>query len=391
MSVPNSEEILILDSGKRLCRLGRDGQVVSTYFEEPVQALSAGEEKNQWLAVAWMSGGLSFGVGADSLKVVHLSDRVLGALSLIISNGDMFALDTKHGEVLRISLDFGSNNMTVVTVQSNLFLEGISMMTMTLDMPYGLYVMDGVNQQFIQVENLGCLCPPGYSVFQIESENCQPAPVGGFVDVLGNFIACNPGTYGALGQATAEQACQPCPPLTISNASQSTFCSPCFSLFTDPSQTRCLSACPRGTQTVGLQCIACPMGQTFAGGSCVPCPANTFTLGYECQPCDAGSISAIGSSACSLVCQEGTCAVDGTSSSYVELSPQNMSVFTIAVLGVHPIDMVVARNGTVYVAAFQLLIVVDRFAYCNSFYFLDDEDIVMMQEWEFHTDCFARV
>ena len=83
--------------------------------------------------------------------------------------------------------------------------------------------------------------------------------------------------------------------------------------------------------------------------------------------------------------------MDGTSSSYVEHSPQNMSVFTIAVLGVHPIDMVVARNGTVYVAAFQLLIVVDRFAYCNSFYFLDDEDIVMMQEWEFHTDCFARV
>jgi hypothetical protein len=87
-----------------------------------------------------------------------------------------------------------------------------------LNFPYGMYVLDIARQAFYLAPNLGCLCPPGFAASQIiKSQQCQPAPAGGYVDVLGRFVACPPGTFGVLSLATTQETCAPCwkPPTPV--------------------------------------------------------------------------------------------------------------------------------------------------------------------------------
>ena len=197
--------------------------------------------------------------------------------------------------------------------------------------------MDSAAQGFVLVKNLGCMCPPAAV---LANTQCQAAPIGGYVDIFGDYRACTADTYGTVPMATTEQACAPCPPYTFSNASQSSVCQLCLPpSVPDPSRSACIEQCPGGSRPVDGGCAACPSGQTFAGGACVQCPPNTT--------------SAPGSGIY-------TCDVPTTTASCLAAAEENITVFTISVLGFRPVDMAVARNGSVYIAAFQLLVLVDR-------------------------------
>ena len=338
LSAVSMDTMVLLDSGVRLC-LVQNGLVTSTYLS-PMQALAV---QPTALAIAWRAGGFSlFPLALPQPAAPILSpELLLVALSMVT--------DDTHNKTWVFALDSAGSVIRYADDEAQLLGSAMPSSVLLLDFPYGLFVMDPWGQRLVQISNLGCLCPPGFTMLQVESTHCQPAPAGGFVDVLGTFSACPPGTFGLGAQATTSQACQPCPPFTISNESQSTFCTLCPGNSTpDPSLTACLPACPQGTQALPGACRACPPGQTLTGGRCQSCPANTYSPAYgayACAPCAAGSWSAPGASACSA----GTPALH-----------QDLMVFTVAVLGVHPIDMAVASNGTVYIAAFELLLAIDR-------------------------------
>ena len=324
---------LILDSALRLCLL--QGGALHSILVPPVQAISIWGTSTA--AVAWSNNGFSvFEFSTFRNPPKWGTDQSWVALTLL-DMSHVFALSSQ-GALCR----FLTVSKRVDILGSTPFSPVSGLTHLAMDFPYGLYVTDVAHAAFYLASNLGCLCPPGYAVAQIESQHCQPAPPGGYVDVLGNFIACPPGTFGQLDLATARQSCLVCPPLTVSNQTQSTRCTLCSSGIPDPLHVGCVQECPAGTQKTPSGCVACPLrGQTFGPepGACVSCPPGTYTDPeqgvYTCVPCPGPSPP----------CPLPTCNASAG------------AVVTITMLGVRPVDMAVVRsNGTVYIAAFSTLI-----------------------------------
>lgn len=336
--------MLVLDSAveSRLALL-QGGMVQSITL--PVPALAVSLWGISTVAVAWTGGGISLFAFFDTKSPQQT--RRWGqaqewlALSVLDAN-HVFAL-SRQGTLERFSAE---DEGIVLGLTPFKPVPGYTQVA--LDFPYGLFVLDIARQSFYLAPNLGCLCPPGHaSIAQIENQHCQPAPAGGYVDVLGRFVPCPPGTFGTLSLATAQQTCAPCPPSTISNQSQSTRCALCPpGTLADPSRTTCVSACPPGT-TATSHCVPCPVrGQTFVDNQCIACPPGMYTDPsrgqYTCATCPGPSPP------CPLL----VAATTTTASN-------NSVTMTIAMLGVRPVDMAVSRaNGTIYVAAFQTLITV---------------------------------
>ena len=373
--VSPSLTLVVLDQS-RLCALTKEGRVVSTsILAGRIQAITAAGLSLGAVAVVvgWTSGGLTLFRDGNASSLLFVAEEDVWAPERSFLALTSLAYRDAAAEIFYVfSIDSQAcvqrwrvvmtNATEMITLQTERVLPPGQTTSLILDWPYGLFAMDVVRMDFVPIKSLGCLCPPGSAMLTLS--HCQPAPTGGFVDLLGYFTPCLPGTYGLLGQATAAQVCQPCPPQSVSQEAQSTFCQLCLNgTVADPTGTACLVACPEGSRPILLGCAACPPGQTYSAAlqRCAVCPANTFSSSpnYTCTPCSAGSYSAPGSSVCSPLCPRGTCSfADG--STCTPLAPdKSLSVFTIAVLGVHPVDMAVATNGSVYVVAFQLLIVVD--------------------------------
>ena len=368
VGIPALRLTLVLDAGTRLCQLQREGWVSSQLLPRTAQALAADSDPQEqiWWALAW-EDGVSFGLwpALASTNATWQAGRSFRSLAFVFNAalpGVAYLYTVESKAVQRLML-----NATSVLQSTTLFSAagGADLTAISLDIPYGVYVLDSAKTGFSRIKNLGCLCPPGYAVLDVETDHCQPAPMGGYVDVMGNFIPCPPGTYGVFAQATAEEACRPCPPHTISAEPQSAFCMPCApGQVQNPERTACVSWCPNGTVASNGGCVPmCPKaGYTFSSAKqgCVPCPPNTSrsVTDEDCRPCAVGTFSEQGSATCLPICSAGTYLPDNGASCVPWA--QELSVFTIAVLGVHPVDMAVADNGTVYVAAFQVLILVDR-------------------------------
>jgi hypothetical protein len=324
---------LVLDTGRRLCLMEGDTVVSVATLPADAKAIGLGWRGGGWAwTVAWAAGGLSNPNFARSVRFVAL--EVLND-----EEGTLFALDV-DGYTYRISAS-GSRRLERVP-----FAVSADSTQLQLDLPYGLFVTDSAVQAFHLAKSVGCLCPPGFAIARIGSEHCQPAPMGGYVNVLGVFQACGPGTFASLNQATSEATCQPCPPRTVSQRSQSSQCERCVEGLPDPSHTTCVQRCPPGTVLAAAgDCAACPAGQTRLGdGRCAECPLMTYTDPdaqiYECTACN-GSLS-------------GACPQPCNNSSLI------ITVATVTMLGFRPVDLAVAQNGTVYIAAFQLLVTVDQ-------------------------------
>jgi hypothetical protein len=341
--------LLLLDSSGHRLSLLQGGQVRSAYLDRAILAISLWGTST--VAISWLgatTGGFSLAAFASLLDPHMQPPRLTTwgtgqewlALS-ILDETHVFAI-SRHGTLVRFA---GPSTFTLLGVTP--FEPTPGHTPLALDFPYGLFVLDVARQAFYLAPNLGCLCPPGFaSLAQIENQHCQPAPAGGYVDVLGRFVACPPGTMGTLNLATVQQTCAPCPPATISNQSQSTRCAVCLpGTVPDPLRTTCVPTCPEGTQPLASGCRPCATrGQTFhsPSGRCVPCPENTYSDPdqglYTCAPCPGPSPP------CPLPCGQNN---------------SESTTVTIAMLGVRPVDMAVSqRNGTVYIAAFQVLITV---------------------------------
>jgi hypothetical protein len=340
-------------SGSSRLSLLHKGSVRSIHLPSSASAISL------WgtsiVAIAWSSGGFSLSTFDTIIMKKRIGD-IWGAnekwLALsILDSTHVFAF-SDQGNLVRFA-----SNSTISFLGITPFKPILGHTHLALDFPYGLYVLDIARKVFYLAPNLGCLCPPGFaSLAEIQKQHCQPAPAGGFVDVLGHFVPCPIGTYGTLSLATTQQTCALCPPSTISNQNQSTHCTPCSKgLISTPKRTECLQSCPLGTfysssPFTTSDCLVCPIqGQTFDLDtfSCITCPEGTYTDPeneiYTCIPCPGPSPP------CPIHCPSASLSLNSSSSSQL--------VATIAILGIHPIDMTVAKkNGTVYIAAFQSMI-----------------------------------
>ena len=328
--------ILLLDTGTRLCLLV-DGVVASITWPSPIVAISmVWEEAGGWVVA--VGDGLAVTCFSWQQGVVRWRSQQQAAAIAMLDAEHLFMLQ-HNGAMYRLS---SGSSLSLGRIPFLLLPSS----QLDLDLPSGMRVMDPVMQTFYLAPNLGCLCPPGFSMLQVESTHCQPAPAGGYVDILGRFVACPPGTLSTLDGATSEQTCRPCPPSTTNSLPQSTMCQACRQGRPNPARTACIiDQCPAGTEDRGAEgCRTCPFGMAFEANACRTCPANTFTdpaqQVYACTACPGPSPP----------CPLPACL----------LNSSTMAVMTINVLGFQPVDMAVAGNGTVYIAGFQLLAMVDQ-------------------------------
>lgn len=384
-----------------------------SYLFPPIRAISVSvvDQVEVFVAICWEKGGLSIlwianyspslqGLTNDQYKtlvpspasttennIYLFSQLVVNSITLFQKGTEgkrqlyVFKVDSE-GNILKDFLQW-SENATHYEIQRHSLLEtfrGIrkeGLISLYVDFPYGVFVANGFQQEFYRVNTLGCACPPGYALLP-DTPHCQLAPPGGYVDVMGNFIACSPGTFGTQESATSRQTCQPCPPFKISKHSQSIACSTCAVAAYNTSavllphnhqRTECVltADCPRGSfLSTNGSCSACPAGSTSSNGKCAVCPQNTYSNPssgiLECIPCQQGKISIPGSSFCSTVCSKG-CAPRG----YEECSLVDEAnstrrdlLLSISILGTKAVGAAMAANGTIYIAGFQLLIVIER-------------------------------
>ena len=366
------DSLVLVDTGNRICIL-KEGLVSSIYLNASIHAITtlySAQDGSFWSVVSWDSGGgisiwRESNVG-DVFRSGEFQRLAIGRISLLnlflgkSSMGYLFALDESSMTVKRYKLILDSINETV-----SLYSLPGPMISMMVDFPSGLYMVDGRRRGVLHIPTLGCFCPPGYAIQNQGKMKCQPAPIGGYVDLFGQFNECPAGTYGDQTQGTAEEVCRPCPPLTISNESQSSMCTLCLdaTLRPDPTKTMCVSECPIGTNGDAGGCSVCDAG--YSGSGCMPCGANTFSdpsIGiYSCVTCPPNTTSIQGSSECFLVCGSGTCSPNGRGACLPLAWKENKGVvFTVAVTGFKAVDMAVARNGSVYIAGYQQLVVVDQ-------------------------------
>jgi hypothetical protein len=325
--------LLVLDTGQRLC-LAEGGFVSCRFVAQRAQAVSLAEG---WtVAVAWAGGGLSrFAWGGE----VQIRLRVTLVAVLLLPQApytEAFVVSAE-GQVYRV----GWPHLLLLSLERLPFAGGRQL---SLEYPFGLYVTDLGQRRFHLMRNLGCLCAPGHA---LQAGHCQPSPAGGYVNLLGQFVACRPGSYAPLPLGTAAQACVGCPPGTYTGENQSAVCRACGGRV-DPSASRCLraeEACPNGTLALEGRCGACAEGQTGVRGVCAQCPEGTYSDParglYTCAACEEEAKSRFCPQAC--VAREA-----------------GVWVSSVNVLGVRPVDLAVARNGTLYLAAYRTLVVVDR-------------------------------
>ena len=337
--------MLLLDTGQRLCML--EGGLVSCIFVlQRVQALSMVAGWTVALAWALPVGGLSRFVWGAPVGAVGLHAQVSFVALLLLPQPpylDVFAVEASSRQMYRLSwptlqmLGLGVLPLGLPQQQQQL----------CLDYPYGIYVPYLANMSFYLMRNLGCRCPPGYTIMQIETVgHCQPSPAGGYVDLLGRFVVCPAGTYAPQPMATVAEACVQCPPFTFSAENQSVLCELCMGT-PSPTSAYCLTTgCPNGTLMQPGQCAACPEGQTAVGAACVACPLGSYSDPaeglYTCAACEEDSQSSFCPQPCTAL------------PSSLEL------VSSINVLGGHPVDLAVAQNGTLYVATYQSLVIVGQ-------------------------------
>lgn len=146
--------------------------------------------------------------------------------------------------------------------------------------------------------NAQATASPAVTVFK--STQCAPCDTGAFCP-SGIFQACAAGTANSI---IGSDACQSCPPGTISDVGAEV-CQECEA-----------GALPDASKTV---CNLCPAGQfSILPGltACDVCPAGTFRNkeadGTKCIKCPPGSYSRAGAGECTL-CASGTAAeTEGT-------------------------------------------------------------------------------
>lgn len=261
--------------------------------------------------------------------------------------------------------------------------DSAQIISFSVDFPWGIFVGRSVQKGFAKINSLGCICPPGYAILPSSNAqpHCQIAPAGGYVDILGNFIQCLPGTYKAHPLATSNAACLACPAFKVAPRAQSMGCSPCISVRNEtgeiillphnPDKTQCLAEgdlCPLGTFLDAGGCQKCAAGFSASTPSagCQRCPSNTYSDPangtFACTACPRGKISTenSASAACSSLCPEHTCASSGQGACIPARPTGGHVVLTVGILGIQAVAAEAASNGTVYIAGFQMLIVVDR-------------------------------
>ena len=373
-------------------------------------SLQIPEGEEVYVAICWEEGGISvlwvphFSIALKELPPASyrmlrppthsprkvLFSKILANPKSMVEKNDglerqayLFYADS-DGVVGRIMAEWPINHTTdshwhastSVVLQVNDIAKGI--ISLYVDFPFGLFLADSVRRVFSRVNTVGgCSCPAGYALVGGEA-HCQVAPAGGYVDLWGNFITCLPGTFEGQMRATSRMACQPCPPFKIAPNSQSTSCSPCL-LFSEtlrllphnPNRTRCLGAdevCPEGSYLALGGCKTCPAGSaavSAAVGICQPCPPGTYSNPSSngilaCTACAAGKVAPNPSStSCAALCSAGHHCAPRSDGVCVP-SLEKELVMTVSVLGVKAVGADAASNGTVYIASFQLLTVVDQ-------------------------------
>ena len=328
----------------------------------------------------------------------HFSQIIVNAVTLSNSNERGFRLiyaftaDTQ-GHVMRSLVEWQVNNDTSSDANGTFFIQQNtvlrtgnpleSIISLYVDFPNGVFLAEGNMKTFLRVNTLGCVCPPGYALAADSSHHCQIAPVGGYVDIMGNFIACPPGTFEDKNKATSRMACKECPPFKVARYAQSVRCELCLNgsniVPHTPEKTECLrlgAPCPPGSITLQKgSCQSCPPGSSSSADrqSCTPCPPHTYSNPSKgvalCTACPKGKASPHGNAdTCYEMCPSG-CAPRGIGQCWFNATTGSGGgaevrrrdyVLTISVVGIKAVSVIAAQNGTVYVAGFQLLSVIDR-------------------------------
>lgn len=411
---------VILEEGRmmsRLCLIHNNFVITiggpsstSFYVFEPIRALSISVLLNKgglaeiFISISWMTkSGLDilwiprYSAGLHEMlqgsfeilqPPVIISDKVVLFSQLLVNtfrfanSGErqlyIFTLD-EDGIVARSTVMLMPRGLSYSVLQR--IANPRQIISLFVDFPLGIFVADSLNQSFARINSLGCICAPGYALLPSSPQppHCQIAPAGGYVDILGNFIPCPAGTFEAHALATSNVACLACPPFKIAQRAQSVACSPCISTKNDtgemillphnPERTHCLAqgeSCPLGTYLATGACLACPAGFSSVSPStpdCRRCPYDTYsdpsTGAFSCTQCPQGKTSREGS-ACSSLCPKNGCASRGEGPCVPSRTDGGQMVVTITILGIDPVAADAASNGTVYVAGFQLLIVIDK-------------------------------
>ena len=151
--------------------------------------------------------------------------------------------------------------------------------------------------QYSSEDGVRCLpCQNGTFAATNRSGQCTACPLGWWAAAGSSACtACPRDTFLNVGGKGGPEACQPCPPGTVSpNLGNS-----------DP---QC-SACPPGTFQQNGVCSTCPAGYYSRAGAveCQVCLAGTFSLGNgtSCTTCNKGSFSAGNASTTCAVCTAG--------------------------------------------------------------------------------------
>ena len=162
----------------------------------------------------------------------------------------------------------------------------------------------------VEYSYVGCVaCAPGTYAELANATECTPCPPGTYLGSEGATSAesCKKCAVGTFSPVSGLDACLPCPPGTFAESTGATKCEGCpAGLFNDVfgsfNATGC-EACPPGSfsDVAGTgNCTACFPGtysQAYASPACDLCPAGTFlnrrnaTDPSQCEPCPTGTFA----------------------------------------------------------------------------------------------------